>query len=381
MEKRYQVFISSTFQDLQGARQEVSQALLRADCFPAGMELFPAADEGQFNFIKKVIDQSDYYIIISAGMYGSISPETGLSYTEMEYDYALETGKPIVRLLHEDPLGTLSGDSVEQTDKGKRALKKFQRKMKSSRLVALWNNSDQLGKEVVFALQDLKKTFPATGWARADRLSSEASLSKISEMREENDALHKKLARYEHTEFENTLERFVGELMLAEFARCEKKRYQPWDNQKTGFISVGGLVNRVDYQATGRMYKIEKKEFVTLLSFGFLYFDNYSSAVKFAMSSSTEMEDVENRILLPHESEEVETLVMSMEANMLISVLNDGEQLPRSIIDRGSYLSAYKWKIDVKFRRWLLMNLPRRIQLSKLKLLKTPPPTAPSPLP
>jgi len=45
LEKRYQVFISSTFQDLQGARQEVSQALLRADCFPAGMELFPAADE------------------------------------------------------------------------------------------------------------------------------------------------------------------------------------------------------------------------------------------------------------------------------------------------------------------------------------------------
>jgi hypothetical protein len=27
LEKRYEVFISSTFQDLQGARQEVSQAL------------------------------------------------------------------------------------------------------------------------------------------------------------------------------------------------------------------------------------------------------------------------------------------------------------------------------------------------------------------
>ena len=59
MEKRYQVFISSTFQDLQNARQEVSQSLLRADCFPAGMELFPAADAEQFEFIKTVIDQSD----------------------------------------------------------------------------------------------------------------------------------------------------------------------------------------------------------------------------------------------------------------------------------------------------------------------------------
>jgi hypothetical protein len=35
LEKRYQVFISLTFQDLQNARQEVSQALLRADCLPA----------------------------------------------------------------------------------------------------------------------------------------------------------------------------------------------------------------------------------------------------------------------------------------------------------------------------------------------------------
>ena len=77
MEKRYQVFISSTFQDLQNARQEVSQALLRADCFPAGMELFPAADEEQFEFIKTVIDQSDYYILISVERYGSIHLETG----------------------------------------------------------------------------------------------------------------------------------------------------------------------------------------------------------------------------------------------------------------------------------------------------------------
>ncbi|MEM9043886.1 MAG: DUF4062 domain-containing protein, partial [Pseudomonadota bacterium] len=77
MEKRYQVFISSTLKDLENARQEVSTALLRAHCFPASMELFPAADEEQFEFIKQVIQQSDYYIIISAGRYGSIHPETG----------------------------------------------------------------------------------------------------------------------------------------------------------------------------------------------------------------------------------------------------------------------------------------------------------------
>src|SRR6266853_1961238 len=61
MDKRYQVFVSSTFNDLQEERQEVMQALLELDCMPAGMELFPAANETQLNLIKRVIDDCDYY--------------------------------------------------------------------------------------------------------------------------------------------------------------------------------------------------------------------------------------------------------------------------------------------------------------------------------
>lgn len=45
MDKRYQVFVSSTFEDLQEERREVMQALLSLNCIPTGMELFPAADE------------------------------------------------------------------------------------------------------------------------------------------------------------------------------------------------------------------------------------------------------------------------------------------------------------------------------------------------
>lgn len=96
MEKRYQVFISSTFQDLQEERKEVMQALLELDCMPAGMELFPAANEDQWSLIKKVIDDSDYYILIVAGRYGSVNEDKGISYTQMEYEYALETGKPVI---------------------------------------------------------------------------------------------------------------------------------------------------------------------------------------------------------------------------------------------------------------------------------------------
>ncbi len=200
MEKRFQVFISSTFQDLQGARQEVSQALLRADCFPAGMELFPAADEEQFEFIKTIIDQSDYYIIISAGRYGSIHPETGLSYTEMEYDYAVEVGKPVIRLLHKDPFNQLKGEYIEKTAKGRRLLDKFRDKQMSGTLVGFWENPRELMAETLFALQDIQRRKPAIGWGRANGIASDEAKqeildlkAKILDLERENLALSRKL--------------------------------------------------------------------------------------------------------------------------------------------------------------------------------------------
>lgn len=87
-EKRYQVFISSTFEDLQEERRAVSDTLLSVDCIPVGMEEFPATDEAQFDFIKKIIDESDYYLLIIGGRYGTVDDE-GISFTEKEYSYAV----------------------------------------------------------------------------------------------------------------------------------------------------------------------------------------------------------------------------------------------------------------------------------------------------
>lgn len=81
MDKRYQVFISSTYADLKEERSKVMQTIMSLNCIPAGMELFPASNDEQFEFIKRVIDDCDYYILIVGGRYGSLS-EDGISYTE-----------------------------------------------------------------------------------------------------------------------------------------------------------------------------------------------------------------------------------------------------------------------------------------------------------
>ncbi len=71
-DKRYQIFISSTFLDLIDERQTVLRAVLELDHMPAGMELFPAADESAWQLIRDVIDGSDYYVLIIGGRYGSL---------------------------------------------------------------------------------------------------------------------------------------------------------------------------------------------------------------------------------------------------------------------------------------------------------------------
>src|SRR5258708_30985148 len=111
MDKRYQVFVSSTYGDLRDERQEVMQALLELDCIPAGMELFPAADEDQWSLIKRVIDDCDYYLVIVGGRYGTVDAE-GISYTEKEYDYAVAQNIPVLGFVHAEP-GKIPASNTE----------------------------------------------------------------------------------------------------------------------------------------------------------------------------------------------------------------------------------------------------------------------------
>jgi hypothetical protein len=193
MDKRYQVFVSSTYVDLIPERSEVMQALLELKCMPAGMELFPAANETQWNWIKKVIDESDYYIVIFAGRYGSTSKETGQSYTEMEYRYALETGKPAIGFLHED-ITKIQSKFVEQSATTRRKLDAF-RALVSSRLCKKYSTASDLGAKVSRSLTQLREQCPATGWIRADLAPSSERIDEILKLKEENERLTEHIYR------------------------------------------------------------------------------------------------------------------------------------------------------------------------------------------
>jgi hypothetical protein len=103
MKGKFQVFVSSTYMDLSGERDLVIKAILEMSHIPVGMEMFSAADEEQWNVIKKQIDQTDYYVVIVAHRYGSVDAN-GVSYTEKEYDYAVSQGIPTLGFILDDEI-------------------------------------------------------------------------------------------------------------------------------------------------------------------------------------------------------------------------------------------------------------------------------------
>ncbi len=208
MDKRYQVFVSSTYTDLLEARREVMQALLELDCIPAGMELFPAADDDQWTLIKQVIDDCDYYIVIIAGRYGSIGPEEK-SFTQLEYEYAISQGKPVIAFLHEKP-GRLPADNTEKDPEQAKKLEDF-RSLAQKKMIRYWTTPEGLGSAVSRSLIKLIKSNPATGWVKADSLPSREATTEILELRRQVDDLQRELETVRTTAPKETAHLAQGE--------------------------------------------------------------------------------------------------------------------------------------------------------------------------
>jgi hypothetical protein len=154
------------------------------------MELFPAANEDQWTLIKGVIDDCDYYIVVVGGRYGSVGPD-GTSYTEMEYEYALGQGKPVIGFLHKDP-GSLPASKCEKTAEGRAKLEAFRERVQQ-KMCRFWTSPADLGSVVSRSLVKLIKNNPAVGWVRADLLPDQSATEEILRLRKQIEELQEQL--------------------------------------------------------------------------------------------------------------------------------------------------------------------------------------------
>jgi len=180
--KKYQVFISSTYVDLQEERIAVTQTLLDNDCIPVGMEQFPSSGMSQMEYIKKMLDDCDYYILILGGRYGSLDLD-GIGFTEKEFDYAEAKEIPIMSFLIKDidmlPRGKCDTDSEMQTK-----YEMFRKKVLSKRMVGFFKDVSSLQAIVATSINRCKFDFPAKGWVRGTGIEN-PSKAKVAERSQE----------------------------------------------------------------------------------------------------------------------------------------------------------------------------------------------------
>lgn len=177
--KKFQVFVSSTFLDLKNERQAAVEAILQSGHIPAGMELFTAGDRSQLEVIKEWIKQSDIYMLILGPRYGAIEPESQKSYTQLEYELAIEQGIPIFSVIISDShLKERMSEYASDENELKNREKYFTfSKLVKNRMCEFFSDCKDIKIAIFKSIKEIEYTQPLKGWVSGDFVSSIEAVS------------------------------------------------------------------------------------------------------------------------------------------------------------------------------------------------------------
>jgi len=191
---KYQVFVSSTFDDLRDERDQVIKAVLEMGHIPVGMEMFSAADEEQWQIIARHIDESDYYAVVVAHRYGSMTDE-GISFTRKEYEYARARGIPCLGFIIDDS-ASWPADRVDTKTSLKAALDDLKALIKE-KPVNFWTTADDLHGKFSISLMKAITATPRPGWVRSSDVAGPEVTAELIRLSSENAGLRKGIAAAE----------------------------------------------------------------------------------------------------------------------------------------------------------------------------------------
>jgi hypothetical protein len=240
MKKKLQVFISSTYTDLLPERQAAVEAILRAGHIPAGMELFAAGDKSQMEIIKRWIDDSDVFLLILGGRYGSIEPESGKSYVHIEYEYAVSRNKAcFAYVIKDDELERRGQQDYEKfrETQNRAKLEEFRRTLMNGKLVDLWSNADQLKYSINVSLTgtsltDLLEEKKLRGWVKDEKIDFPSLLIEYNQLRVDNSKLQIKINDYSNLGLTNIYREFLRDSFN------EKMEEVTQDSQRSNEIDI-----------------------------------------------------------------------------------------------------------------------------------------------
>lgn len=172
-ERKYQVFISSTYKDLVAEKEAAIRSVLELGNIPTGMEYFGARSENTLDLINGFLDYCDFYILILKGRYGSVT-SSGVGYTETEYDFAVEKNMRILTFVFDGDL------LVKHQDEKEELKKKFQdfksKVMNNDKPCDFFKTEEDLANKIKQSIYNELMRDASGGWVRADVNNFDAPL-------------------------------------------------------------------------------------------------------------------------------------------------------------------------------------------------------------
>jgi hypothetical protein len=145
------IFISSTYEDMIPYREEVQRGLTRFEQIIKGMEYFGSSPEKPLEKCVSELNLSEIYIGIIGMRYGSVDDVSKKSFTQIEYEKAVETGKPILIYII-DENHPIPSKFVDTGDTAK-LLQEFKNYLKKSHTITFFTTPQDLGMKVSNDLQ------------------------------------------------------------------------------------------------------------------------------------------------------------------------------------------------------------------------------------
>ena len=261
MNKKLQVFVSSTYTDLIEERQAAVEAILDAGHIPAGMELFKAGNESQLKTIYKWIDESDVYMLILGGRYGTVELQSGKSYTQLEYEYALTRNIPVFAVVLSDSFLTEKINSLglsnimEQNEPNK--YQSF-KSLVLSKTIRKIDDCKDIKISILTTLHDFIDTYNLTGWTKA--LDKEYNIEEIY-------SLFRYLNNFQFSDSEKSNANIFFSTYINRYNNGYTKESDPimYDHYTQLFLKKG-LVKTV-------INNVTNEELIIITDFGLLYYD------------------------------------------------------------------------------------------------------------
>lgn len=265
--KKLQIFISSTYTDLKEERQAAVEAILGSRHIPAGMELFKAGNTSQLETIKKWINESDLYMLILGGRYGSVEPTSGKSYTQIEYEYALEREIPVFAVVLDDSFLFIKAadKSYEVFEKDNQEKYKQFKELVMSKIIKVVDDCKDIQIAIKDSIVELENDYPLCGWVRASEIEDSTKIIK------ENNKLLK-----ENEKLKNQLEKIKDENKIGKIDYEELKK----------------VLNKKVLKISAKFTRNNKEWIGSYLKFLILYKDDFITGI----TNKAGMSDLESHI-------------------------------------------------------------------------------------